>query len=108
MLLKRKNWTRDETLLAFRLYCFTPFGNIHKGNSTIISLAAQIGRTPSAIVMKLVNFASLDPVQQRRGVQGLKNASALDLEIWKEFKQNSESIAYESQEVLELRGFQVH
>jgi hypothetical protein len=24
----RRNWTCDETLLAFRLYCHTPFGRL--------------------------------------------------------------------------------
>ena len=27
-----KLWTRDETLVAFNLYCRTPFGRLHAGD----------------------------------------------------------------------------
>jgi putative restriction endonuclease len=95
------NWTRDELLLAFNLYCRIPFGKLHKGNPEIIFLAQNIGRTPSAVAMKLVNFASLDPVQQARQIRGLSNASRADREIWYEFNANSEQLAFESQQALQ-------
>lgn len=93
-----KNWTRDELLLAFNLYCRTPFGQLHKSNPEIILLAQKIGRTASAVAMKLVNFASFDPVHQARNVKGLKNASRADREIWDEFNANPERLAFESQQ----------
>lgn len=98
-----KNWTRDELLLAFNLYCRTPFGRLHKSNPEVISLAQNIDRTPSAVAMKLVNFASFDPVQQARQIRGLANASRADREIWNEFNANPEKLAFESQQV--LQGF---
>jgi predicted restriction endonuclease len=48
--------------------------------------------------MKLVNFASFDPAHQARDVRGLKNASRADRQIWSEFNDNSESLAFESQQ----------
>lgn len=96
-----KNWTRDELLLTFNLYCRTPFGKLHRNNPEIISLAQNIGRTPSAVAMKLVNFASFDPVQQARQIRGLSNASRADREIWDEFNANSEQLAFESQQALQ-------
>lgn len=95
------NWTRYELILAFNLYCRLPFGRLHKGNPEIISLAQNIGRTPSAVAMKLVNFASFDPVHQSRQISGLKNASRADREIWNEFNANSEELAFESQQALQ-------
>lgn len=95
------NWTRHELILAFNLYCRLPFGRLHKGNPEIISLAQNIGRTPSAVAMKLVNFASFDPVHQARQISGLKNASRADREIWNEFNANSEELAFESQQALQ-------
>ncbi len=92
-----KSWTRDELLLAFNLYCRTPFGRLHKNNPEIILLAQKIGRTPSAVAMKLVNFASFDPTHQARNVRGLSNASRADQAIWIEFNANPELLAYESQ-----------
>jgi hypothetical protein len=93
----RKNWSRNELLVAFNLYCRTPFGRLHRSNPEIISLAHKIGRTPSAVAMKLVNFASFDPVHQARDVRGLSNASQADRQIWDEFNTNPERLAFESQ-----------
>jgi len=95
-----KNWTRDELLLTFNLYCRTPFGRLHRNNPEIISLAQNISRTPSAVAMKLVNFASFDPVQQARQIRGLSNSSRADREIWDEFNANPEQLAFESQQAL--------
>jgi predicted restriction endonuclease len=91
------NWTRQELILAFNLYCRLPFGRLHRHNPEIISLAQHINRSPSAVAMKLVNFASFDPVHKARKISGLKNASRADREIWNEFNANSEQLAFESQ-----------
>ena len=38
----RKNWTRDELIVAFNLYCKLPFGKIHNKNPAIIELAVLL------------------------------------------------------------------
>jgi len=68
-------WEKDQTKLAFYLYCQIPFGKLHQGNPEIVELAKLIGRTPSAVAMKLVNFASLDPAITGTGRKGLSNSS---------------------------------
>jgi hypothetical protein len=88
-------WTKEQLKLAFHLYCQLPFGKLHSRNPEIIELARLIGRTPSAIAMKLVNFASLDPAITSTGRAGLGNASALDSEIWDEFHADWEGLAVE-------------
>ena len=88
-------WTKEQLKLAFHLYCQLPFGKLHSKNSEIIRLAELIGRTPSAVAMKLVNFASLDPSITGTGRSGLGNASALDKEVWDEFNADWESLAME-------------
>jgi hypothetical protein len=55
---ERIAWTRDQQLIALRLYMRTPFGKLHGRNPDIIALAA---RTTNALAMKACNFASLDP-----------------------------------------------
>jgi len=81
----RVPWSREQVKLAFNLYCQLPFGKLYKGNKEVIELASLIHRTPSAVAMKLVNIASLDPAITGTGRSGLSNASALDKEVWSEF-----------------------
>lgn len=92
---KSTPWTKEQLKLAFHLYCQLPFGKLHKGNPEIVRLAELIGRTPSAVAMKLVNFASLDPAITSTGRKGLDGASNLDREIWTEFHADWERLAVE-------------
>ncbi|HPY77915.1 MAG TPA: hypothetical protein PLQ45_08745, partial [Anaerohalosphaeraceae bacterium] len=78
----RRDWTREESILAFNLYCKIPFGQISSRNPRIIELSKHINRTPSALSMKMGNLARLDPALQSRNVQGLSHGSKLDKEIW--------------------------
>lgn len=52
----RRNWTREETILAFELYCTIPAGKVTVQNEQIITLAHAINRTPSSVKLKLQNF----------------------------------------------------
>ena len=95
------NWTREQTLMAFRLYCRTPFGKLHASNPDIVALAALIGRTPSAVGMKACNFARLDPLHQARGVVGLPNGAKLEEVVWAEFEADSAAVADEAERLAE-------
>ena len=93
--MRNDRWSREQLKLAFHLYCQLPFGKLHSRNAEIVELAQLIGRTPSAVAMKLVNFASLDPAITSTGRAGLGNAGSLDREIWEEFQANWEGLAVE-------------
>ena len=67
---KRIKWSRDELLIAFGLYCQMPFGKMHSRNPDIIKVAEFVGRTPSALAMKLTNIASLDSEITSTGRKG--------------------------------------
>lgn len=95
--MNRRNWQRQELLLALNLYCRLPFGKYHNRNPEIIRLAKFIGRTPNAVAMKLSNFASYDPYHQSRGIKGLQNSSHTDRMIWDEFNKNWDDLAAESE-----------
>lgn len=62
-----KRWSRDELIVAMNLYCKLPFGQLDHKIPIIIEVSQKLGRTPSSLAMKLVNFASLDPTLQARG-----------------------------------------
>ena len=96
----QKLWTRDELILAVNLYCKLPFGRLHARTPEVIHLANLIGRTPSSVAFKLVNFASLDPSLKARGIKGASNVSNLDKEIWKEFFDHWDVLPYESEKLL--------
>ncbi len=88
-MVKRNLWTREDIQRALALYLSTPFGQIHSGNPRIIDLARQIGRTPSAIALKMSNLAGIDESLDRKG---MVNSSALDKQVWKEFLTAPENV----------------
>lgn len=94
--MRADKWTREQLKLAFHLYCQLPFGKLHQRHPEIVELAGLIGRTPSAVAMKLVNFASLDPAVTGTGRKGLGNASSEDRAIWAEFNADWDSLATEA------------
>ena len=95
------NWTFDQLKLAFHFYCQTPFGKLHERNPQIVKLAKLIGRSPGALAMKLVNFASLDPSIRGTGRRGLTGASNLDRKVWEEFHADWERLAVECERLLQ-------
>jgi putative restriction endonuclease len=95
----RRNWTRQELIVAFNLYCKTSFGQIHNRNPKIIALANVLGRSPSALSWKLANFARLDPELRRRNIAGAGHGGKMDSELWSEFSQIWESLSFESEKL---------
>ena len=93
-------WTKDELILAINLYCKLPFGKLHSHNPEIIKLAHLIDRSVNSVALKLVNFASLDPSLQARGIKGARNISKLDREVWNEFYNNWNRLPFESEILL--------
>jgi predicted restriction endonuclease len=96
----RRSWTHDELLVVFNLYCRLPFGQLDSRNNQVIEMATLINRSPSAVSMKLCNFASFDPIHLTRGVKGLANASKADKDIWNEFNANWEDAIIKSNDLL--------
>jgi putative restriction endonuclease len=78
------------------------FGQLHARNPRIAELAHLLGRTSSSVAMKLVNFASLDPAQQARGIKGLANQSRADARVWEEFQANWNEMSLISETKLQV------
>lgn len=91
---ERRAWTRDELILAINLYCKTPFGKIHIRNPNIIELAGLLNRTPGSVSYKLANFANIDPSLERKGAS---HVSRLDRQVWNEFFENWDEMAFKSE-----------
>jgi len=93
-------WTREEHLLVFNLYCQIPFGGIHIRNPKVIELAKILGRKVGAVSLKLANFARLDPTITKTGRKGMRHGAKGEEEVWHEFADNPEELAFESTRLL--------
>jgi putative restriction endonuclease len=81
---KDDGWSRDQLIIALKLYCEIPFGKMHSRNPEIIRYAKLIHRSPGSLAMKLTNLASLDPKIVSTGRKGLTKSSKADKAIWNE------------------------
>lgn len=97
--LSYNKWTREETILAYELYCTLPAAAVTVTNQDVINLAAAIGRTAASVKLKLQNFKAFDPIYTENGRIGLKHGSKLDAEISTEFFQNTNSLVCQASEI---------
>lgn len=98
-----KDWTRDEHILAFNLYNDIPFGKIHIRNPRVQELAALLERNVNSVSLKLANIARHDPYHQARGIKGMSHGAKGEAAIWREFINDPEGLALESERLLALR-----
>lgn len=96
-------WTREEMILALNLYLKLPFGKMDRRNPDVIRLANLIGRTPNAVALRLVNYASLDPQLKQRGISGMTHGGKSCGEYWHEFINDRERLLFESERILAQR-----
>lgn len=66
----------------------------------IIRLAELLGRSPNSLSLKLSNFARLDPSLQARGIRGMSHGAKSEAEVWDEFADHSEALAFEGEQLL--------
>lgn len=93
-------WNREETIIAFNVYCKIPFHKSNKAHPLIIEYAKILRRSPSSLNMKIGNFGRLDPTLKARGIIGLGHGSKLEEQIWNEFNDNPEKLVYESEKLI--------
>lgn len=94
---RNPNWTREELIVAFNLYCTLTFTRINANNKAIKELAEIIGRSNNAVAMKLANFARLDPALQSREVKGMSHGGHGEELVWEEFNSDWEQLGFESE-----------
>lgn len=95
-----KPWNREETIIAFNAYCKIPFKDCSKMHPLVIEYAKLIGRSPSALNMKIGNIGRLDPDLRAKGVTGLAHGAKLEQDIWDEFYDDPERLSYESEKLI--------
>ena len=92
-------WSREETILAYELYCRTPFSKISQSNPEIKKLAELLGRTPGSVGLKMHNLAHYDPELKKRNVTAMAHGSKLDGEIFGEFCNDWTEFSYQYHEI---------
>jgi len=97
----KRNWSREETILAFELYCTIPGNKVTPENDQIKKLAKAIKREPNAVKLKLQNFKSYDTSYTQNGRVGLSHGSKTDKEVVEEFLQNWDSLVFEASKIKE-------
>ena len=95
-----RKWTREETIIAFNLYCKIPFRSSSKTHPLVVKYAQIIGRSASALNMKIGNIGRLDPDLRRQGITGLTHGAKEEQAVWNEFYGNPERLAYESERLI--------
>lgn len=96
----RRNWTPEETKMAFALYFLLEPKEQEKGNPDVIKFAAAIDRTPAAVSLKLSNIASNDTNRIEAGRIGMTHASRLDREILLEYGGRGDGLVTEALDLL--------
>ena len=97
-------WNREESVLAFELYCKLPFQKTKTNNPAVKELATLLSRTPASVARKLGNFGAFDPALQRVDIRGLTHTSKLDREIWDEFHANWNGLVWEANQLRQSLG----
>ncbi len=93
---QQRNWSREETILAFNLYCRIPFSKTTQDNDEVRKLAELLGRSPGSVSMKLRNLGHHDPTLREERIQGLRHTSRMDSRVWEEFHEDWEALINES------------
>ncbi len=97
---KSNNWTKEEHILAFNLYCKIPFTKINATYPPVKELAEVLGRSNGSVAMKLANFARLDPALKARNISGLTQGAKGEKVVWDEFHNDWNELAYKSEQIL--------
>lgn len=66
----------------------------------IVKYANILGRSPSALNMKIGNIGRLDPDLREKGISGLIHGAKMEEDVWKEFYGNPEKLAFESEKII--------
>lgn len=93
----RDNWTEEQITIVLYEYCRNPFGQFSSTKIFVKELGQLIGRSPAAIVRKVGNLASFDPLMKARGVGGLGHTAKLDEMIWNKYYGHWNQLAYDAE-----------
>ena len=104
--MSRRNWSRQETLMALAFYLCPPLPrkNWDDSDAEIKLLAGEIGRTESAVCFKIANLKACDP--NRTGL-GFTNTAGMDRQVISEYLADPDATMSEAMWELEQIGIRI-
>lgn len=104
--MSRRNWSRQETLMALAFYLCPPLPrkNWDDSDAEIQLFAEAISRKVSAVCFKIANLKACDP---NRSGSGFTHAAAMDAQVMSEYLADPDATMSEAMWELEQIGIQI-
>ena len=99
---ERVAWSREDIIIAYALYCITPLNQIRPSNKLIQQVAEKFAHSTSSLVMRMQNFAAIDPNSK---VKGATHVAKLDRAIFDEFKHDWGALSIQAENLTGLALF---
>ena len=95
----RRAWSDEEMILSLDLYYKLPFGRLNQHTPEVRELAALIGRTPSSVALRLVNYAACDPYIVNSGRRGMVSGIGKCKPFWDHYADNTEELFLQAESI---------
>ena len=95
----RRAWSDEEMILSLDLYYKLPFGRLNHHTPEVIKLATLIGRTPSSVALRLVNYAACDPFIVNSGRKGMVSGIGKCKPFWDYYAANTEELFLQAEKI---------
>ncbi|MCC3149520.1 HNH endonuclease [Bifidobacterium bifidum] len=96
----RRNWSREETMMAFALYIVLEPRECDDKGLDVQRLASFLHRTPSSVALKIWNIAAYDANRKACGRVGMKHGSKLDSQVWQWYAEDPDAFMKQCLDVL--------
>lgn len=95
----RNAWTDEEMILSLDLYYKLPFGRLNQHTPEVKKLASLIGRTPSSVALRLVNYAACDPAIVNSGRKGMVSGIGKCKPFWDRYADHTEDLFLQAEAI---------
>ena len=99
--LPRHNWSREETMMAFALYCILKPNECDDKGLDVRRLASVLGRSASSVTLKIWNIAAHDDNRRASGRVGMTHGSKLDALVWEWYAASGDAFMSQCIELLQ-------
>ena len=98
---RRRNWSREETMMAFALYIVLEPRECDDNGLDVQRLASFLHRTPDSVALKIWNIAAHDVNRKAQSKAGMKHGSKLDSQVWQWYAENPDAFMAECLDLLQ-------